>query len=217
MDLKFLNYLEEFISDDRLKRYNEVLSKRTRFITAAIEDVYHLHNTSAVIRSCDAFGIQDIHVIEERNRRKIDREIALGSQQWVNTHRYHSTEDCIDSLKESGYEIVATMPHDKGSILSDFVIKQRSCFFFGSEKKGLTDTVINKADKFVHIPMVGFTQSLNISVSAAILIQYFSSQIRSSNLNWQLSEIEKNEIKLNWIKHQLKDFPLIKERFYNAI
>lgn len=214
MDLDFLKYVEGFVSENRLQKFESVLDYRSRFITVAVEDVYHLHNTSAVIRSCDAFGIQDIHIIEERNRRRIDREIALGSQKWVTPHRHHTSKDCIEQLKASGYKIIATLPHETGRAVSEFEIADKCCFFFGSEQKGLTEHVIEKADGYIHIPMVGFTQSLNISVSAAIVMQTVAEKLRKSDLNWKLSSEERNELKMSWLKEQLKDFDAIRARFY---
>ena len=137
MDNQLLEHLLSFLTDRRKNLFDEVISKRTRHFTVATEDVYQLHNTSAVMRSCDVFGIQDLHVIEEKVSKKIDREIAMGAQKWVNIDRHNSTKECIDNLKENGYQIIATTPHNNSTELKDFDISKKSAFFFGKEKEGL--------------------------------------------------------------------------------
>ena len=213
MDNQLLEHLLSFLTDRRKNLFDEVISKRTRHFTVATEDVYQLHNTSAVMRSCDVFGIQDLHVIEEKVTKKIDREIAMGAQKWVNINRYLSTKECIDNLKENGYQIIATTPHNNSTELKEFDISKKSAFFFGKEKEGLSDIVLEAADGYLKIPMYGFTESLNISVSAAIILQTLITKVKDSDVVWELSELEKNEIKLQWAKMSIKSSTEIIERF----
>lgn len=213
MDTKLLEYLQSFLTERRRNLFNQVLSERTRHLTVAVEDVYQLHNTSAVIRSCESFGIQDLHVIEEVNAKRIDREIAMGAQKWVDVHRHTNTRSCIKSLKEQGYRIVATTPHKKAHILQEFDVTQKAAIFFGRETQGLSDIVLEQADDFIYIPMVGFTESLNISVSAAISLQHLMSKIKSSTINWQLSDTEVFQKKLDWTRKMIKDVERIETRF----
>ncbi|PRX54440.1 TrmH family RNA methyltransferase [Flagellimonas meridianipacifica] len=208
-----LVYLERFLTEGRKKRFLEVLARRTRFLTVAIEDVYQLHNTSAVIRSCDAFGIQDVHVVEDRFGKRLDKNIAMGAEQWVDVHRYDTTTECIDSLKEMGYKIIGTTPHNDSNYLRDFRLDSKTALFFGTEKEGLSEEVMQLADGFLKIPMVGFSESLNISVSAAIIIQELSQQLRGSQLPWQLSPIEILEKRLDWTKKSIKDVEGIISRY----
>ncbi len=214
IDKKLLRYLESFLTPRRLELYEKVLEKRTRHFTVAIEDVYQLHNTSAVIRSCDVFGVQDLHVIEEVNQKRIDREIAMGAQKWVDIHRYNSTKNCIDYLKNDGYQIVATTPHDDSEVLQDFDVTQKTAFFFGREQQGLSDEVLEQADGRLHIPMMGFTESLNISVSAAIILQHVTYQLSKSSIQWQLSEEQKLEKRMQWAKKAIKSHEQIIQRYY---
>lgn len=213
MDNQLLEHLLSFLTDRRQNLFDEVISKRTRHFTVVTEDVYQMHNTSAVIRSCDVFGIQELHVIEEKISKEIDREIAMGAQKWVNIHRHHSTKECIDNLKENGYQIIATTPHNNSTELKDFDISNKSAFFFGKENEGLSDIVIDAADGYLKIPMYGFTESLNISVSAAIILQSVVTRLKDSVIDWELSEQEKNEIKLDWVKRSVKSSVKIIERF----
>lgn len=213
MDNQLLEHLLSFLTERRKNLFEEVISKRTRHFTVVTEDVYQMHNTSAVMRSCDVFGIQELHVIEEKISKEIDREIAMGAQKWVNIHRHHSTKECIDNLKENGYQIIATTPHNNSTELKDFDISNKSAFFFGKEKEGLSDIVIDAADGYLKIPMYGFTESLNISVSAAIILQSVVTRLKYSGIDWELSEQEKNEIKLDWAKKSVKSSVKIIERF----
>ena len=214
IDLQLLEYLETYLTPERKARFDAVLPHRTKHFTVATEDVYQLHNTSAVIRSCDVFGIQEVHIVEERNSKRIDREIAMGSQKWVDLQRFHSVADCIQNLKGNGYQIVATTPHENDQVLADFDINKKSCFFFGRETEGLSQEVLDAADCFLKIPMVGFTESLNISVSAAIILQDVTNKLRKSDIKWQLSEEEQLEKRLDWISKTLKSYDKIVERYY---
>jgi tRNA (guanosine-2'-O-)-methyltransferase len=214
IDQKLLKHLETFLTDSRKVKFERVLSQRTKHFTVATEDVYQLHNTSAVIRSCDVFGVQEVHIVEERNTKRIDREIAMGAQKWVDLNRYHSVKDCMDALKLQGYQIVATTPHTNDCELHEFDVTKKSCFFFGRETEGLSEDVLSTADCFLKIPMVGFTESLNISVSAAIILQHVTTKLKQSNINWQLSVEEQLEKRLDWIKKTIKSYDDIVERFY---
>lgn len=212
---KLLEYLETYLTPRRRNLFDKVLSERTNHFTVATEDVYQLHNTSAVIRSCDVFGIQNIHITEERNVRKIDREIAMGAQKWVNVNRYHKVSGSINALRKKGYQIVATTPHNNACMLEDFDISNPAAVFFGTEKEGLSEELLNEADGFIKIPMVGFTESLNISVSAAIILQNLTSRLKRSAINWRLSEEEKFDVRMQWATNCIKSSDQIIERYFN--
>ena len=214
IDKELLNYLETYLTENRRQRFNSVLSNRTQHFTVATEDVYQLHNTSAVMRTCDVFGVQELSIIEEQNVKRIDREIAMGAQKWVDLNRFNTAKDCINYMKNEGYQIVATTPHNDDSLLQDFDISKKSCFFFGRETEGLSQDIIDSADCFLKIPMVGFTESLNISVSAAIILQHVTTKLRSSEIVWQLTEEERNVIKLDWIKKTIHSYDRIVEHYY---
>lgn len=212
-NLKLLNYLESFLTENRKERFKKVLAQRTKHFTVATEDVYQLHNTSAVMRSCDVFGIQELNIVEEVNSKSIDREIAMGAQKWVDLNRFNSVKSCINDLKAKDYQIVATTPHVEDCELIDFDFTKKSCFFFGRETEGLSQQVIDEADCYLKIPMVGFTESLNISVSAAIILQHVTAQLRKSTIDWQLSETEIIEKRFDWIKKTIKDYDDIVKRY----
>jgi tRNA (guanosine-2'-O-)-methyltransferase len=212
--LDLLAYLEEFITENRKNGFDRVLADRTNHLTIAMEDVYQLHNTSAVMRSCEVFGIQQLHVIEERFGKRIDKEIALGAEKWVDINRHISVQDCIDDLKASGYQIIATTPHNDSCMLDEFDITKKSALFFGTEKLGLSKEVMEQADGFLKIPMVGFTESLNISVSAAIVIQDLTNRLRKSGINWKLTEEEKLDKKIEWTRKSIKDIDFVESRYF---
>ncbi len=209
-----LTYLEGFITPQRQQRFQDILKQRTKYLTVAIEDVYQLHNTSAVIRSCDAFGIQEAHVIEDRFGKRLDKNIAMGAERWVDVHRYKNTSDCIRELKSQGYQIIATTPHIKSSVLDDFKIHGPTALFFGTEKEGLSSNVLENADGYLSIPMQGFSESLNISVAAAISLRYLSNQLRNSSIDWQLTETEILEKRMDWTKKSIKDVERIIGRYH---
>ncbi len=214
-DKEILDHLQEFLTPRRKSLFEKVLAERTDHLTVVAQDVYQLHNTSAVVRSCDVFGIQNIHVIEEKIPRRIDKEIAMGAQKWVDINRYNSAKDCVKKLRTEGYRIVATSPHDDSQLLEDFDISTPAALFFGTEKDGLSEEIMREADTTIKIPMFGFTESLNISVSAAIILQSLTSKLKRSNVEWQFSEEEKARIRMNWTKKTIKNSEQIIERFLN--
>ncbi len=210
---ELLNFLEHYLTPRRKMLFEKVINQRTNHFTLAIQDVYQLHNTSAVMRSCDVFGVQNLHVIEEHKPKRIDKEIAMGAQKWVSVNRYNTTKECIKSLREKNYQIVATAPHGKAISPQDFDIFQPTALFFGTEKEGLSDEVLQEADAQIQIPMRGFSESLNISVSAAIILNILTERLHNSDVNWQLSEVEKNNVKLDWAKKSIKNSDLLIEKF----
>lgn len=215
IDLDYLHFLENILTENRKERFLEVLKNRTNHFTVAIEDVFQLHNTSAVMRSCEVFGIQQLNVVEEKYGKNIDKEIAMGAQKWVDVNRFESIENCIETLKNKGYQIIATTPHKEDCLLENFDISKPSALFFGTEKEGLSQEVLNAADGYLKIPMVGFTESLNISVSAAIIIQNLMNRLHRSDINWQLTDEQILEKRLQWAKNTIKDIKRIEERYYS--
>jgi tRNA (guanosine-2'-O-)-methyltransferase len=214
IDLNYLEFLENILTDNRKERFEKVLAHRTNHFTVAMEDIFQLHNTSAVMRSCEVFGVQELNVVEEKYGKSIDKEIAMGAQKWVDVNRFESISSCIESLKSKGYQIIATTPHENDCMLEDFDITKRSAFFFGTERNGLSEEVLRNADGFLKIPMVGFTESLNISVSAAITLQNVTSRLRKSAVKWQLSEEEILQKRMQWAKNSIKDIKRIEARYF---
>ncbi len=214
IDLNYLEFLENILTDNRKERFEKVLANRTNHFTVAMEDVFQLHNTSAVMRSCEVFGVQELNVVEEKFGKSIDKEIAMGAQKWVDVNRFESISHCIENLKSKGYQIIATTPHENDCMLEDFDVTKKSAFFFGTERDGLSEEVLKNADGFLKIPMVGFTESLNISVSAAITLQNLTNRLRKSDVKWQLSEEEILVKRLQWAKNSIKDIKRIEARYY---
>lgn len=214
---ELLIYLEQYVTEERKKKFHTVLNQRTKHFTVVLENIFQAHNASAVVRSCDVFGIQDIYTIENTNTNKVSRRIAKGSQKWLDLHRFKSgtenTEDCLTSLKNKGYQIIVTTPHNNSCTLHDFDITQKSAFVFGVEGEGVSDYVMDNADGYLKIPMVGFTESLNISVAAAIILQDLTSRLRASEVSWELPEKEKKEIYISWIEKSIKNIDKLKKAF----
>jgi tRNA (guanosine-2'-O-)-methyltransferase len=217
INTKLLTYLEGFVTDKRKNLFRNILQDRTRHFTVVLEDIYQQHNASAVIRSCDIFGIQDVHVIENKYKSKVSRHIAKGSQKWLSFHNYkedkNNTIDCLENIKSKGYQIIATTPHNDSCVLHDFDITKKSAFVFGVEKAGVSDDVMKNADGFLKIPMVGFTESLNISVAAAIILENLTFKLRNSSVDWKLTNEEQKILYASWIEKTIKNVDEIKERF----
>jgi len=197
------NYLTQFVSDNKNQKIEENVQLRMRHLTVVLEDIFQSQNASAVLRTCDCFGIQDVHIIENRYPYELNPDVELGAAKWLNLTKYNEKEqntvDAFKALKEKGYKIIATSPHKNDMLINELEIENKLALVFGTEKEGLTDIALSNADGFVKIPMYGFTESFNISVSAAMSVFYLSEKIRKSNINWKLSDDEIYEIKINWL------------------
>lgn len=199
----------KLISEAKIDRYEKIAADRTRYLTLVVENIYQDHNASAVIRSCDCFGIQDIHIIEKSNEFNVNREIAMGAGQWITQHKYtnplYPTNECIKHLKDKGYKVVATSPYAENDI-HQLPLDQPIALLFGTEQQGLSESALTLADEHVKIPMFGFTESFNISVSAALCMQVFRKRFEEQNqLNWRLSEEEQTLLKIEWCKNIIKN------------
>lgn len=206
--VELYKYLTSFFSDNKQTKIEEVIENRTKHITVVLEDIFQPQNASAVIRTCDCFGIQDVHIIENNNKFDINPDVALGAAKWLNIFRYNELENntikAVEYLKKNDYKIVATSPHTADILLDDLEINEKIALFFGTEKCGLSDDVIKNADFHVKIPMFGFTESFNISVSAAISIFSLTTRLKKSGINWQLTNDEKIELKIKWASGIIK-------------
>ena len=206
---KIIEELSGFITQRRRELFDRVLDFRTRYITVVLEDIYQSHNASAVLRTCECFGIQDVHIIENRNTYNINPDVVLGATKWLNLKKYNSldynTTKTIRDLKERGYRIIATTLNEEAVPLPNFNLHTGKCaLFFGTELTGLTDQVLDEADEFLKIPIYGFTESFNISVSAAIILNQLTMGLHQSDLSWRLSKAEREEQLVDWLKKSIR-------------
>lgn len=219
--LALYQYLSSFITEERKAKIDFNITNRTRHVTVVLEDIFQPHNASAVLRSCECFGVQDVHIIENKNPYAVNPDIALGSANWLNLFNYNSgefnTPECYEKLKNKGYKIVATTPHENSCLIEDLDITEKTALIFGTEKSGLTDFALENADAFMKIPMYGFTESLNISVTAALSLFSCSQKLRNSNINWMLSEEEQIDLKIKWLRKSVNGGELLTKKFLERL
>jgi tRNA (guanosine-2'-O-)-methyltransferase len=215
-----LNHLLEFITPQRNALFDKVLQYRTRHITVVMEDIYQAQNASAVLRTCDLTGIQDVHIIENKNIYDVNPDVALGSNKWLNLCKYNqhaeNTFDAYTTLRESGYRIVATTPHKHDQTLEDISLDGKMALVFGTELKGLSGVAIENADEYLRIPMYGFTESFNISVSAALILYNLTRRLRTSEISWKLNDDELLDIKLDWARRSISRSEILERQFMKS-
>lgn len=216
-DHELYEALTRFISPHKRELFDRLAPLRTRHLTVVLEDIYQPHNASAVVRTCDLVGVQDMHVIENRNAYTLNPEVSLGASKWVDIHRYRQEGDnttaCIDGLRARGYRIIVTSPHEAGDTPATLDLSQPVAICFGTELTGASDTLLRYADGTLRIPMYGFTESFNISVSAAIVLYTLSERMRAGDAHAHCLDAEAAlALKLSWARKQLRDAPLIEER-----
>lgn len=198
--------VSQFFSENKRALFDRLAPLRTRHIAVVLEDVYQSHNASAVLRSCDCFGVQDVHVVEAHNAFNPAGDVAVGSSKWVDYYRHSSIQQAYSHLRKQGYRIVATLPHENDQMIGDLDISQPTALVFGTELTGLTQEAIDGADAYVKIPMYGFTESFNISVCAALSLFSLTERMRHDpDLPWRLSRDQLIELKLHWATQAISD------------
>ena len=215
-----IEHLSGCMTENRFSLFKEVISKRTRYIAVLMEDIFQSQNASAVLRTCDCTGIQDVHIVEQRNEYEINRDVALGANQWLSLHYHNQGKDniysAVKALKEQGYLIVATSPHTEGSTPESFNLgRGKAALMFGTELNGLTEQALELADEYIQIPMVGFTESYNISVSAALTLYTLRKRLESSKIDWLLGVDEQSALLLNWLRNSVKMSRKIEKQFHD--
>ena len=207
-------YMSGFLTEERMAVLQRTLSSRTRYMTILTENTFHPQNASALVRHCEAFGLQDLHTVETVCKFNPNVNIVRGTDKWVDINRHESTTEAIASLKAAGYRIVATTPHRESCTPETFdVEKGKFCLVFGTEHAGVSDEIIASADEYLRIPMCGMVESLNVSASAAILIYMLSQRMRlSSAIDWRLKDEERQELMFRWVMSSARDAERVLER-----
>lgn len=196
----------DLFSEHKKELFDRLSLNRTRHICVVLEDIYQSHNASAVLRSCDCFGVQDVHVVEARNPFNPAGDVAVGSSKWVDYYKHTSITDAYSHLHRQGYRIVATLPHENDTMIGDLDISQPIALVFGTELTGLTQEAIDGADAYVKIPMYGFTESFNISVCAALSLFSLTERMRRNpSLHWQFTPDQLLDLKLHWAMQAISD------------
>ena len=208
-----LEYMTQFLTEERREVLQRTISQRTHYMRIMTENMFHPQNASAIMRHCEAFGIQQIHTVEDRCKFDPSVNIVRGTQKWVDVEHHATTAEALTSLKADGYRIVATTPHRCSATPESFdVTRGKFALVFGTEHAGISDEVIEAADDFLMIPMCGMVESLNVSASAAILIYMLSERIRQSSVNWQLSDEEQLRLLTRWTLSSIRDYEGILRR-----
>lgn len=220
-DRLILQHLSQYVTDHKKDFISKVLSQRTRWITVVLEDVYQSQNLSAVMRTCECMGIQDVHVIEKTGGYGFNKKVLKGAHKWLTIKRYRSGDDrtrtCITSLREKGYRILAVSPDPSGMPIEDVKPDEPVALVFGNELHGLSQEAIALGDQQVTIPMYGFTESMNISVSAALCVFVLSGKLRNGGLNHGLTDGEQDELRLKWYRQIVRRSEIIEREYLRTI
>jgi tRNA (guanosine-2'-O-)-methyltransferase len=204
MEERLYEILSEHLTARKRNLFDQIASNRTRYITLVMEDLYQAQNTSAIQRSAESWGIQDLYVIENAHAFSHHRRIARGAYDWLNVHRFNTstnnTQKCFESLREKGYQIAVTALHADTIPLHEIDLSKKTAVVMGTELTGASPAAMDLADLFIKIPTYGFTESLNVSAASSVIMHYLIERIRQENQPWQLSEAEKLQLKIEWAK-----------------
>jgi len=219
MEAELIQFLSGFVTPERLVLFNKILSLRTNYLLVVLEDLYQTQNTSAVLRTADCFGIQNVHVIENKHVFQVNPDVVRGASNWVTVTRHNgkemNTPDALQNLRKEGYRIVVATPHDHDVDLEKFDLeKGKAALVFGCERPGLSEWAKKEADEYMKIPMAGFTESLNVSVAVAITLHHLTHLLRNhTDIDWHLTDHEKQELLLDWLRTSIKRVDLLEEKF----
>lgn len=211
MSASLYDFLCSFLTPERLRRIEEVLALRTRFVTVVLENMHRTQNASACLRDCEAFGVQDVHIVSSRADFRVNRDIAQGAAAWLSLHHFtqatqpdaNPTRACFRSLRERGYRIVAISGRGASGSVMDDVPQQPTALVFGNELEGISRTAETEADEVRHLPMFGFSESFNLSVAVALTLGALLPHVRQPSLPWELSQDEKQELREAWVRKSL--------------
>ncbi|WP_437206508.1 TrmH family RNA methyltransferase [Planctomicrobium sp. SH664] len=215
-ELALYRYLQQIVTPRRMERFDEVLRRRTRWVTVVLADLYQQHNASAILRTCEAFGIQNVHIAETEHEFETNPEISLGTDRWLTLQHYRGPDAlpvCLDSVKKAGYRVVATVVSGSSRPIQELPLDRPVALCFGTEKQGLPSEAIAAADLCVHLPMYGFVESFNVSVAAALCLQETTRRLHAGQIPWQLSEREHKELQLEWAKRSVVGADVVEKRF----
>lgn len=214
-DQELLHALTPFVTDHKRALIDRLAPLRTRFITAVVENSLGPHNASAVVRTCDLVGVQHLHVIEDQGTFRMNDAITLGAGKWVDLHRFggeQAREHCLQHLRAQGYRIVATSPRADGYTPTTIPIDQPLAFCFGTEQHGLSNDLIASADMHLRIPMYGWTESYNLSVSVAIVLHTVMERVRAAGDHWRMDDDDVLRIKVRWLRAIIQHADQVEER-----
>ncbi|MEZ4743237.1 MAG: RNA methyltransferase [Bdellovibrionota bacterium] len=198
-------FLQSRLTENRKRKMLQAAKERTNHIRLVLQDIHSPHNVSACMRSAEAFGVLNIDVVHLNQPFK-PTVVAKGVSNWLRITKHQSIESCAETLHKSGYKIIAGMPTQNSSPLEELQIDQPLAILFGNEHLGVSDEWSPFIDQYFTIPMYGFVESLNISVSAAITMHQLTHKARH-NLpasKYFLNEAERDHLLDEWV---CKQFP----------
>lgn len=217
-----INYFSQYVTDRRRETLERVLAQRTRYVTLVLEDIFRAQNSSAAVRTCECLGLQDIHIIEKQSSYEVNKDVLKGANKWITLIKHkeknsNNTEHCFAQLKSAGYKILVTDPAIDGIPIDQVSVEKKIALVMGNELEGISDYALHHADQQVFIPMAGFTESMNISVSAGICLNTLVSKVRNAHVNWMLTEEERQTIRLQWLKKMVRKSDLLEREFLKSI
>lgn len=171
--------LESLLTPERIARIDSVLDARLASLTAAVEDTYDPHNAAATIRTSEALGLQELHVIEPGERFSAVKGVTRGAHRWIELHRWPGAEVAAAGLKARGFRVYATLPDARAVSIEDVDVSTPVAVIFGNEHEGVSPAAIAACDGTLTVPMFGFTESYNLSVTVGLAMSRLAARRRA--------------------------------------
>lgn len=216
-DKEAIAVLRQCLLPQRWERLATAAYARTRRVTVAFDSLAHSHNVNAVLRTCECLGVQDVHMVTGGVPLQTYRGISRGALEWLSVHEYATLSDQLKALREAGYRLVGTAPQQGSKSVSvadfDSAASAPLALLFGQEKHGMSAEALAAVEVCVYVPMVGLTESLNVSVAAGMLLGSILEKMAREGVCHRLNPNEADALLLSWLKKSVKSADLILSRY----
>lgn len=205
--------LEPMLTPERIARIDAVLAARLASITPAVEDTYDPHNAAAAIRTSEALGLQELHVIEPAERFSAVKGVTRGSHRWIDLHRWPAADACVDTLHARGFRVYATLPDPKAVSIEDVDVSTPLAVIFGNEHSGVSPTAVAACDGAITVPMFGFTESYNLSVTVGLAMSRLAARRRAHlGVAGDLDPARRDRLRARWFALRIRAVEGVLER-----
>lgn len=196
---------EQALTPERLARIRGVAAARLSGLAVAFDSLHDPHNISAALRSCEAFGVQNVHLVGSARTAPINSGVTKGCERWLTFHWHETAAACMEALHAQGFRALLTMPGDDSPSIGDVDFSAKVALVFGNEHAGVSPEFEGLADGRCHVPMFGFVESLNVSVAVAVSLAHAAAARRSA-LGAQSDQTprQRDELLKAWLDRELE-------------
>ena len=201
---KTYEYLQQFLTEERLRKIEHFAPESSDFVLPVLEDVYQFRNAAAIVRSVEACGFHKVVALQEENNFEPNLKVTKGADTWVEVEKLPRNMESFQKIKDKGYKIVVVSLENNAKMLPDYEITEPIALVFGTEMEGVSQEILDFADETLAIPMYGFTRSFNVSVAASLCMYELKQKLMKSNIDYKLNDEKLLKMKIRWAVNSIK-------------